>query len=137
MILVTRWARALKGQVIMLPGRELCTLLKTFRDGAAPVSVLVSFAAVRRRPRRTGPGRGSRSQTTLTYRERTPTDLESVLGATPQEFESLILRQPHQGLLGPSGYARSQLAAGSLIRAHPGGASGMARVQPGACECLI
>jgi hypothetical protein len=28
----------------------------------------------------------------LTYRERTSTDLESVLGATPQEFESLILR---------------------------------------------
>jgi hypothetical protein len=60
--------------------------------GAAPVSVLVSFAAVRERPQGTGPGRSSRSQAALTRRERTPTDLESVLGASPQEFESLILR---------------------------------------------
>ena len=57
-------------------------LLKTFRDRAAPVSVLVSFAEVRGRPRRTGPGRSSRSQTTLTCRERTSTDLESELGNT-------------------------------------------------------
>ena len=53
-------------------------LLKTFRDGGAPVSVLVSFAAVRERPQRTGPGRSSRSQTAPTYGERTSTDLESV-----------------------------------------------------------
>jgi hypothetical protein len=33
-----------------------------------------------------------RSQTVLAYREHPPADLESVLGATPQEFESLILR---------------------------------------------
>ncbi len=43
-----------------------------------PVSVLVSFATVRGRSQRTGPGRGSRSQTTLTGGERTPTDMESV-----------------------------------------------------------
>jgi hypothetical protein len=69
---------------------ESRTLLKTLRDGAAPVSVLVSFAEVRGSPRRTGPGRSSRSQTTLTYRERTSTDLESVSG-NPGEFESRIL----------------------------------------------
>jgi hypothetical protein len=66
---------------------ESRTFLKIFRDGAAPVSVLVSFAEVRGRPRRTGPGRSSRSQTTLTCRERTSTDLESVLAATAKSPE--------------------------------------------------
>src|SRR5947208_14458864 len=54
--------------------------------GTAPVSVLVSFAAVRGRSRRTGPGRSSRSQTTLTCREPTPTDLESVSGPRPSRL---------------------------------------------------
>ena len=54
--------------------------LKPLGTGAAPVSVLVSFAAVRECPQRTGPGLSSRSQTALTCRERVPTDLESVWG---------------------------------------------------------
>jgi hypothetical protein len=77
-------------ETTMLPSRFSC------REPAArtaPVLVLVSFAAVRGSPQRTGLGRSSRSQTTLTCHERTYTDLESVLGASPQEFESLILRQ--------------------------------------------
>ena len=64
-------------ETTMLPSRFSC---REPAAGTAPVSVLVSFAAVRERPRRTGPGRSSRSQTALTYRERTSTDLESVLG---------------------------------------------------------
>jgi hypothetical protein len=45
----------------------------------------------------TGPGRSCRSQTALTQHERSPvTDLESVLGATPREFESRILRSSDQ-----------------------------------------
>jgi hypothetical protein len=78
---MTQKADALKVQVGPAADAELRTLLKTFRDGAAPVSVLVSFAAVRERPQRTGPGRSSRSQTVLTCRERTSTDLESVLSS--------------------------------------------------------
>ena len=50
------------------------------QTGAASVSVLVSFAEVQGRPGRTAPDHNSRSQTTLTCRERTSTDLESVLG---------------------------------------------------------
>ena len=47
------------------------------------------FEGVRRGPDQ---DRNSRSQTALICHERTPTDLESVLGGPPQEFESLILR---------------------------------------------
>ena len=93
---MTWWAGPLKAQVATLPDRELRTVLKTFRAGAAPVSVLVSFAAVQGRPRRTGPSRSYRSQTALTYSERTSADLESVLGASPREFESRILRHADQ-----------------------------------------
>jgi hypothetical protein len=57
------------------------------QTGAASVSVLVSFAKVRGRPRRTEPGRSFRSQTTLTCRERTSTDLESGLGDSGRENE--------------------------------------------------
>ena len=60
------------------------------------VSFLVSFSYVRLG----SPGHSRpchrRSQTT-THGEHGPTDLESVLGATLQEFESLILRHPDQG----------------------------------------
>jgi hypothetical protein len=63
---------------------------KPLATGAAPVSVLVLFAEVRGRPRRTGPDHSSRSQTTLTCRERTSTDLESVLGVSPRESGSRI-----------------------------------------------
>jgi len=55
-------------------GQWITYALETFRDGAAPVSVLVSFAEVRGRTRRTARGRNSRSQTTPTYRERTSAD---------------------------------------------------------------
>jgi hypothetical protein len=67
-------------ETTMLPSRFSC---REPAAGTAPVSVLISFAAVRERPRRTGPGRSSRSQTALTCRERTPADLESVWGAYP------------------------------------------------------
>ena len=84
---MTRRADVLKAQVGAAADSESPMLLKTFRDWAAPVSVLVSFAAVRERPQRTGPGRSSRSQTALTCHERTPTDLESVLAATLTDLE--------------------------------------------------
>jgi hypothetical protein len=45
---------------------QLRILLKPSGTEAAPVSVLVSFAAVRGRPRRAGQDRSSRSQTALT-----------------------------------------------------------------------
>jgi hypothetical protein len=57
------------------------------------VSFVVSFSYVR--PGSPGHSRPCqrRSQTATTDGEHGSTDLESVLGATPQEFESLILRQ--------------------------------------------
>ena len=51
-------------------------------QGVAAVSILVSFAAVRGCPQRNGPGRSARSQTRLTRREHTPTDLENVRGSS-------------------------------------------------------
>jgi len=77
---MTQQADMIRAQARTVADSESRTLLKPFRDGAAPVSVLVTFAEVRERTRRTGPGRSSRSQITLTCRERTSTDLESVWG---------------------------------------------------------
>jgi hypothetical protein len=68
----------LEVQVRAVGGSESRTLLKTIRDRAAPISVLVSFArfeGVRGEPDQTAV---PRSETTLTCRERTATDLESV-----------------------------------------------------------
>lgn len=87
---MTQQADTLKAQVGAAADSESRMLLKTIRDGAAPVSVLVSFAAVQGRPRKTGPGRSSRSRTMLTCRERAPTDLESVLGVSRRESGSRI-----------------------------------------------
>ena len=56
-----------------MTSRESRMLLKPLATEAALVSVLVSFATVRERPRKTRPGRSSRSQTALTYRERPQT----------------------------------------------------------------
>ena len=74
-----------------------------WRDGGGPdyrktllVPFLVSFSYVLRHPARTTQNRRPRSRTLLTDAERRPTNLESVLGATPQEFESLILRHREQ-----------------------------------------
>src|SRR5215831_1854058 len=62
----------------------------------AAVSFVVSFAEIRERPLRpTGHGH-PRSRTVPACHERWGAHLESVLGATPQEFESPILR--HAGL---------------------------------------
>src|SRR5260370_24757215 len=58
----------------------------------APVSVSVSFTPVRRGPAAAVPRSTARSETVTNRAERSPTDLESVLGATPREFESRILR---------------------------------------------
>jgi hypothetical protein len=58
----------------------------------AAVSFVVSFAEIRERPLRpTGHGH-PRSRTGTACGERWGAQLESVLGATPQEFESPILR---------------------------------------------
>src|SRR5579875_269581 len=56
------------------------------------VSFAVSFSYVRTRPARTAYNGQPKSRTLLSYAEPSPTDLESVLGATPREFESRILR---------------------------------------------
>src|SRR5262245_54584377 len=59
----------------------------------AAVSFVVSFAEIRDRPLRpTGHGH-PRSRTDTAWHERWGALLESVLGATPQEFESPILRR--------------------------------------------
>jgi hypothetical protein len=67
------------------------------RAATACVSFAVSFTAVQ-----TGAGGYVRAAATNqraqpNRAERTSADLESVLGATPQEFESLILRSSDQG----------------------------------------
>jgi hypothetical protein len=62
------------------------------RPLSAAVSFVVSFAVIRERPLRpTGHGHPW-SRTLPACREREGAHLESVLGATPQEFESPILR---------------------------------------------
>ena len=59
--------------------------------GSLPaVSNLVSFTGVQRRPAPTAFTATCRSRTVVDLAGRTAADLESVLGATPQEFESLI-----------------------------------------------
>jgi hypothetical protein len=60
--------------------------------GLALVSVLVSFASVQAHPQGTGRVEIPQVCTVAGLGEHTPADLESVLGATPQGFESLILR---------------------------------------------
>jgi hypothetical protein len=71
------------GEAVGLPA-----IVKLQRADQALVSFLVSFSYVR--PGSPGHSRPCRrrSQTVTTGGERGPTDLESVLGATPQEFES-------------------------------------------------
>jgi hypothetical protein len=80
MVLVGESFSDAKAQVTAEVTCEPRMLLKTSWDGAAPVSLLVSFAAVRGRPQRIGLGHSSRSQTILTCRERTPADLGSMWG---------------------------------------------------------
>jgi hypothetical protein len=62
------------------------------RAVARLVSFLVSFVVARERSGCTFSGGGPWSQTLVTQGERGCADLESVLGETPQEFESPILR---------------------------------------------
>jgi hypothetical protein len=62
------------------------------------VSLLVSFSYVRPGSLRHSRPCHRRSQTATTHGEHEPTDLESVLGATPREFESRILRHADQAL---------------------------------------
>ena len=50
------------------------------------------FATVRNRSAHTTEDAQPRSRTVMTYREPSPADLERVLEAAPQEFESPILR---------------------------------------------
>src|SRR5262249_34071608 len=74
---------------------------KSPRAGLAGVSppapAAVSFAEIRDRPLRpTGHGH-PRSRTDTAWHERWGALLESVLGATPQEFESPILRRLRPG----------------------------------------
>lgn len=61
---------------------------------SAAVSVLVSFASVQHHPRRTGRVEIPQARTVAGLSEHTSADLESVLGVTPREFESRILRHP-------------------------------------------
>ena len=60
--------------------------------GYRSVSFLVSFDYVQNRSARTTRGRQPRSRTLSTCAEPSRADLESVLVATPREFESRILR---------------------------------------------
>jgi len=53
---------------------------------------VTDFATVRNRSAHTTEDAQPRSQTVMTYSEPSPADLESVLEAAPQEFESPILR---------------------------------------------
>jgi len=62
----------------------------------AVVSVVVSFSSVQRRSPVCADRRPCRWGTVPTHGEPRDADLESVLGATPHEFESRILRQPEQ-----------------------------------------
>ncbi|MDB4873182.1 MAG: hypothetical protein JWL97_4186 [Gemmatimonadales bacterium] len=62
----------------------------------AVVSFLVSFTYVRDRSQPYPAARWRRSRPLLTCRERTGAELESVLGASPREFESRILRVSEQ-----------------------------------------
>ena len=92
------------------------------------VSVLVSFAAVQACPQGTGLGRVASSQTVLGCREHPPpADLESVLGATPQEFESLILRHAELRKCGLGhGTANNHTLAESQFLVNRGGAEAVA-----------
>jgi hypothetical protein len=79
---VTWWLQRLKAQLEPLLHSELRTHLKTIRDGCRAG---LSSGLIRRGSRASaeaGPDHSSRSQTTLTYHERTPADLESMLAAT-------------------------------------------------------
>ena len=62
----------------------------------ALVSFVVSFSYVRRRSARTTEDGQPRSRTLLNRGEPRRADLESVLGASPREFESRILRHADQ-----------------------------------------
>ncbi|MCW2913915.1 MAG: hypothetical protein JWN52_1983 [Actinomycetia bacterium] len=62
----------------------------------ATVSFVVSFAYVRNRSGPYRMARRRRSHPLTTCSERADAELESVLGASPHEFESRILRQPDQ-----------------------------------------
>jgi hypothetical protein len=84
--------RDISGQVATALG-----LLITQRLPAPlPVSVSVSFIRVHRRPRRTAGLVFPWLCTVASLAGRGATDLESVLGATPREFESRILRYADQ-----------------------------------------
>ena len=61
-------------------------------SGQCPVSVLVSFTPVRRRSPASACSCSRRPRTVVNAGERRAALLESVLGATPQEFESPIFR---------------------------------------------
>jgi hypothetical protein len=63
-------------------------------SGQCLVSVLVSFTPVRRRSPASACSCSRRPRTVVNAGERRAALLESVLGATPQEFESPILRAP-------------------------------------------
>ena len=85
---------------VSAPGTiKLAEPLRATRAAALnPGSVAGSFTRVRRRPPDAHP---HRPRTLATSSERRPAVLESVLGATPQEFESPILRRADLTLWGP------------------------------------
>jgi hypothetical protein len=80
----------------------------------ALVSVLVSFASVQHRPRGTGRVEITQVRTVADPGEHTPADLESVLVATPREFESRILRRPSRENVRAGRAMRPALLASSL-----------------------
>jgi hypothetical protein len=65
---------------------------------SATVSVSVSFASVQHRPQEIGQVEIPQVCTVAGLGEHTPADLESVLVATPREFESRILRHTDQAV---------------------------------------
>jgi hypothetical protein len=119
MILSYMAGAAAESPVSNAAGSELRTLLKPSPlhppdaghgvKGTRPVSVLVSFTKfddVRRLPLE---GEDPRSQALLTLRERSSTDLESVLGVSPRESElaspAMLSRDDRAGLRQHSGLA--------------------------------
>jgi len=71
---------------------QACPAARHGSSGQCLVSVLVSFTPVRRRSLASACSCSRRPRTVVNAGERRAALLESVLGATPQEFESPILR---------------------------------------------
>src|SRR6185437_7012479 len=115
----------IRAQVRTVPDSEPRTLLKTIRDGAGPVPVLVSFAAVQGHPRTTGPGRNSQATDRADLPRTHVHRLGKGVGATPREFESRILRRRMRALQSKQDEGRRPWPESRSSRSGPGQAARM------------